>query len=161
MYPKRYVPKALSSSDKKLQKNEISKSKRQYKKNEYYTRRKVESFKSRESKHIINAKEIYKIKKVNLSKELSRRTGCSRKVLSEIMRKGQGAYYSSGSRPNQTAHSWGKARLASAITGGKAAALEYNLLKKGCKKTSKALRLAEKAKKVHKSGTRRVPKTLK
>ena len=29
-----------------------------------------------------------------------------------------GAYYSSGSRPNQTAQSWGKARMYSYIMGG-------------------------------------------
>jgi hypothetical protein len=36
----------------------------------------------------------------------------------KIILKGKGAYYSSGSRPNQTAHSWGLARLASVILGG-------------------------------------------
>ena len=29
----------------------------------------------------------------------------------EVKKKGMGAYYSSGSRPNQTAESWGKARM--------------------------------------------------
>ena len=46
----------------------------------------------------------------------------------EIVKKGQGAYYSSGSRPNQTGHSWGRARLASSITGGKASAVDYKIL---------------------------------
>jgi len=36
----------------------------------------------------------------------------------KIKDKGKGAYYSSGSRPNQTAHSWAYARLASVILGG-------------------------------------------
>ena len=36
----------------------------------------------------------------------------------KIIMKGKGAYYSSGSRPNQTAHSWGLARLASVILNG-------------------------------------------
>ena len=74
------------------------------------------------------------------------------------MRKGEGAYYSSGSRPNQTSQSWGLARLASSITSGKAAAVDYSILEKGCKKNSKALRLAKLAKKKHGHGTRRVPK---
>ena len=56
-----------------------------------------------------------------------------------------GAYYSSGSRPNQTAESWGIARLASAITSGKSAVIDYHLLEEGCKKNSKALKLAKKA----------------
>ena len=69
-----------------------------------------------------------------------------------------GAYYSSGSRPNQTGHSWGIARLASAITSGKSAAVDYDILEKGCKRNSKALSLAKKAKKKHGHGTRKVPK---
>jgi len=64
--------------------------------------------------------------------------------LSEIVRKGEGAYYSSGSRPNQTPQSWAYARLASAITGGKAAKVDYHILEKGCKPDSKALKLAKK-----------------
>jgi hypothetical protein len=49
--------------------------------------------------------------------------------------------------------------LASAITSGKAAAVDYNILENGCKKTSKALKLAKKAVKKHGHGTRKVPKT--
>lgn len=37
-----------------------------------------------------------------------------------ILRKGRGAYASSGSRPNTTSEAWAKARLASALTGGNA-----------------------------------------
>jgi hypothetical protein len=37
-----------------------------------------------------------------------------------ILAKGKGAYYSSGSRPNQTPSSWAYARLASVIMNGKA-----------------------------------------
>jgi hypothetical protein len=62
------------------------------------------------------------------------------------MKKGQGAYFSSGSRPNQTGHSWGVARLASAITGGKASQVDLKHLIKGCKSNSKALRMAKKSK---------------
>tara|TARA_Y100000004_G_C8698633_1_gene320650 strand:- start:28 stop:423 length:396 start_codon:yes stop_codon:yes gene_type:complete len=36
----------------------------------------------------------------------------------QIIDKGKGAYYSSGSRPNQTPTSWGLARLASVILNG-------------------------------------------
>lgn len=38
----------------------------------------------------------------------------------KIIQKGMGAYYSSGSRPNQTPTSWGLARLASVIMNGAA-----------------------------------------
>ena len=89
---------------------------------------------------------------------MSKATGCKKDALAKIINKGAGAYYSSGSRPNQTAQSWGIARLASAITSGKAAAVDYNILEKGCKPKSKALTLAKKAKKKYGHGTRRVPK---
>jgi hypothetical protein len=79
--------------------------------------------------------------------------------LRKIVNKGQGAYYSSGSRPNQTSHSWGLARLASSISGGKASAVDYKILEQGCTKSSKALKLAKKARIKYKFGTRRVKKT--
>jgi hypothetical protein len=58
------------------------------------------------------------------------------------VKKGEGAYYSSGSRPNQTPQSWAYARLASAITGGKASLVDYSILEKGCDPRKKALKLA-------------------
>ena len=65
------------------------------------------------------------------------------------MKKGQGAYFS-GSRPGQTPTSWGYARLASSITGNKAAAVDFHILEKYCNhKTSKAYKLGLKAKKKH------------
>ena len=87
----------------------------------------------------------------------------SRRRSREGHKKGEGAYYSSGSRPNQTAQSWGIApdlgQFASAVTAGKAAAVDYAILKKGCRSNSPALKLADKSKKKHNHGQRRVPKT--
>lgn len=45
-----------------------------------------------------------------------------------ILRKGKGAYMSSGSRPNTTPEAWAKARLASVLTGGKALKVDKNLV---------------------------------
>ncbi|ADX06405.1 hypothetical protein 162275902 [Organic Lake phycodnavirus 2] len=72
---------------------------------------------------------MYNIEPLLINKELIKKTGCSRKILNKIVNKGMGAYYSSGSRPNQTAKSWGMARLASAITGGPASKVDAHLLK--------------------------------
>jgi hypothetical protein len=155
--PLKYIPLRLSKKDRKQQKKELKKSRKLYKKGKYYTRKKMPSFKSKKSSHIINAERIYNIKTLKINNELERKTGCSKKALRKILKKGQGAYYSSGSRPNQTAHSWGYARLASSITSGKSAAVDFKILKEGCKSNSKALRLAKKAKKKHGYGTRRVP----
>ena len=157
MYPKKYVPKNLTRKDKKKQKQMLNRSMKQYRKKKYYTREKVKSFKSKKSQHIINAEKIYNVDKIVPNKELSEKTGCSITGLRKIVKKGQGAYYSSGSRPNQTAHSWGRARLASAITGAKSSQIDYHILKKYCKKNSKALRLANKSK--YRGKIRRVSKT--
>lgn len=154
---KRYLPNRLTKKDRGVQARMLLKSKKMYKKGLFYTRKKVSSFKSKKSSHILNAQRMYKIDKIDATNNLAKATKCSIGSLKEIIRKGEGAYYSSGSRPNQTAQSWGKARLASSITGGKAAAVDYNILEKGCKKNSRALKLAIKAKK---RGTRKAPKVF-
>jgi hypothetical protein len=51
---------------------------------------------------------------------LARKTQCKRSALEKIVNKVRGAYFSSGSRPNQTSSSWDYARLASVIMNGKA-----------------------------------------
>jgi hypothetical protein len=142
--PVRYVPKQLSRKDKKRQLGMLMKSRRLYKSNKYYTRKKLSSFKSKKSSHIENAKKMYKVDKIYPTNELARKTGCSLGALKKIVRKGEGAYYSSGSRPNQTPQSWGLARLASAITGGNASVVDYDILKNGCSHSKKAFLLANK-----------------
>ena len=157
--PIKYLPRKLTKKDRKLYARQLEKSRKNYKKGSYHTRKRVKSFRSKPSKHVTNAKNIYNVETIKASPLLAKKTGCSLKSLKKIVKKGQGAYYSSGSRPNQTAHSWGRARLASSITGGKSAAVDYKILEDGCKEDSKALRLAKKARKKHRHGTRRVPKT--
>lgn len=154
--PRRYVPSFLTKKDKKKQSKELRRSRRAYKKGKYYTRKKVKSFKSKVSPHVIKARKMYKINKISASKTLARKTKCKIKGLRKIVKKGQGAYYSSGSRPNQTGHSWGRARLASSITGGKASAVDYKILLENCSKKSKALRLAKRARTKYNKGRRRV-----
>ena len=154
----RYLPKRLSFKDKKKQSKMLLKSKKMYLKGKYYTRKPVKSFKSNTSSHILNAKKMYNVEKIGATNELSRKTGCSKSALAQIISKGAGAYYSSGSRPNQTAQSWGIARLASALTSGKAGAIDYDILNEGCKPGSKGVKAAQKARKIHGYGKRRVPK---
>tara|TARA_X000000950_G_scaffold270865_1_gene351220 strand:- start:23105 stop:23719 length:615 start_codon:yes stop_codon:yes gene_type:complete len=154
--PQRYVPKNLTRRDKKKQSLELKKSRKMYKTGKYHTRKKIKSFKSKVSPHIIKARKMYKIDKIKPSKKLEKATKCSITGLRKIVKKGQGAYFSSGSRPNQTGQSWGYARLASSITGGKASAVDFNILQQYCKKDSKALKLANKARKTLKKGLRRV-----
>lgn len=155
----RYLPKRLTSKDKVFQKKQLMKSRKLYKKGKYYTRKPVKSFKSKTSNHIILARKKYGVNKIGATNELANKSGCSKKSLEKIINKGAGAYYSSGSRPNQTAQSWGVARLASALTSGKAGAVDYNILIEGCKPGSKGYKSAKMARKKHGQGTRRVPKT--
>ena len=143
--PLRYVPKNLTKKDKQKQLNMLLKSRRLYKKQKYYTRKRVNSYKNKPSKHVANARKIYAIQNIRPSKELALKTGCSLSSLNQIVKKGEGAYFSSGSRPNQTAQSWGIARLASALTAGKAAAIDYSILQKGCNPNKKAFKLATQA----------------
>ena len=141
--PSRYIPSMLSDSDKKKQRTMINKSRKMYKQHKYYTRKPVSSYKHKTSNHIIRARKIYGVQTITPSRELAMKTGCSVNTLRKIVRKGEGAYYSSGSRPNQTPESWGLARLASAITAGKASKVDYHLLVNGCDPDKKALQLAK------------------
>lgn len=152
MIPLRYIPYSLTKKDKQKQMKQLDKSKRLYKTHHYYTRDKIKSFTSKPSKHVINARKIYNIENVTPSKELSLKTGCSIKVLKKIVQKGEGAYFSSGSRPNQTAQSWGHARLASSITGGKAAAVDYKIIENGCDHKKKVFKLANQSRTKYKYG---------
>jgi hypothetical protein len=150
--PLRYLPFSLSKKDKTKQKSMLQKSRSLYKKNKYFSRKKLPSFHSKTSNHISRAKSIYKINTISPSYQLAKKTGCSLQALQKIVKKGQGAYFSSGSRPNQTAQSWGIARLASSISSGKSAAVDFNILKNGCKHNGKAYKLALKSKKKYNFG---------
>ena len=145
MFPIRYIPKNLTRKDKQKQLNMLLKSKKLYKKHSYYTRKKIPSYTNKPSKHVANARKIYHIQNIVPNKELSEKTGCTISALKKIVQKGEGAYYSSGSRPNQTPQSWGLARLASAITSGKSAVVDYDIIKKGCNHKKMAFILANKS----------------
>jgi hypothetical protein len=151
-FPIRYVPKNITRKDKQKQINMLIKSKKLYKNHKYYTRKNISSYKNIKSKHLLNARKIYNIQNIMPNKDLSLKTGCKISALTKIIKKGEGAYYSSGSRPNQTPQSWGLARLASSLTSGKSAAVDYDIIKKGCNHKQQAFILANKARKKYKYG---------
>ena len=150
--PVRYLPKKLSRKDKSKQVRMLMRSRRLYKSNKYYTRKEVPSYKSKTSSHIVDARRIYNITNVAPNKELAMKTGCTLAALNKIVSKGEGAYYSSGSRPNQKPQSWGIARLASSLTAGKSAAVDYDIIKNGCNHKKRAFIMANRAKKMYKYG---------
>jgi hypothetical protein len=141
--PMRYVPRALSRKDRRKQIAMLKRSRRLYKRGKFYGRTtKLKSYPHVASKHTDVARRMYNMEKIVPNAALAAATGCSVGSLQKIVKKGEGAFYSSGSRPNQSPQSWGYARLASAITGGKAAGVDYAILQNGCNPRSKALRLA-------------------
>jgi len=136
---------SLTQKDKQKQIKMLKKSQSNYKKGKYMTRKKLPSFKSKPSKHVVKAMKLYGMKMPTTSSEFklySEKTGCSVDALKQIIKKGEGAYYSSGSRPNQTAQSWALARLASATTGGKSSKVDYHILKT-CDPKKRAYQLAK------------------
>ncbi len=115
--PKHYVAK-LSKKDKAKQIKSIKKARKSYKKGVYIDRPKLKSFKSKRSSWVVKFENKYGKKITN--KTFIHNNIITRKGQELIIDKGKGAYYSSGSRPNQTGSSWGYARLASVIMNGPA-----------------------------------------
>jgi hypothetical protein len=140
--PIRYVPTTLTNRDAMMQKQYIDRSRKAYLRGKYYLRPKIMSFTNKKSPHVFTATNMYRVPTMKPTPELVRATKCKKWALEKIINKGRGAYYSSGSRPNQTPDSWGYARLGSSLTGGPSSQIDYHILEKGCKKGSRALRLA-------------------
>ena len=125
--PKKYYSN-LSKKDKKKQLSSLKKSQKLYDKGKYFTRDKLKSFKSKKSSWTQKFHKLYPEAKT--LKQISEVTGIPRPALSAVKKKGMGAYYSSGSRPNQTAASWGLARMYSYILGGPTRKVDNHITKK-------------------------------
>lgn len=135
-YPKRYIPKSLSKEDKEKQKKQLDKSTTDYKKGKYTKRDKVESFKSKKSPYVEQVKKKLDIKTAtttNIADKLGKtekRKKEIKKGLELIKDKGEGAYFSSGSRPNQTPQSWGIGRYSSVLLGGPSRKIDKKIVDK-------------------------------
>jgi hypothetical protein len=133
-FPKRYTS-GLSKEDKKKQEKQLKKSVEDYKKGKFTNRKKLESFKSKPSSYVEQVKKKTGLP-VNFDKLADKLTRTDkrekevRKGLEEIYDKGRAAYYSSGSRPNQTPESWGKSRAASVLVGGPSRKIDKKIVEK-------------------------------
>ena len=117
--PKKYIPKSLSKEDKEKQVKSIKEKK---------DRPKLKSAKTKRSSFVVAFEKKYKTKitdKAFINKNILKNKG-----IEEILKKGRGAYYSQGSRPNTTPTSWALSRLASVIMGGKARQVDKNIWNK-------------------------------
>ena len=126
--PKKYSNK-LSKKDKKRQLRNLKRSRRAYTRGKYINRPKLKSYKSKKSNWVTKFEKKYG-KDVKTYTDIEEKTGIPKKALMEVVKKGKGAYYSSGSRPNQTASSWGKARMYSFIMGGPTRKVDNHIIKK-------------------------------
>ena len=117
--PKQYIPESLSDKDLEKQVKSIKEEK---------GRPKVETFKSKRSGFVKEFEEKYKTKISDfdfIEKNILKKEG-----IKQVLNKGVGAYYSSGSRPNQTPTSWSRARLASVIMNGPARKIDKKIWEK-------------------------------
>jgi hypothetical protein len=126
--PKQYTA-SLSKKDKKKQIKAIKKASKDYQKGKYTSRPKLKSFKSKKSNWTSKFEKKYG-EDVKTYKQISKATGVPVGALKAVVKKGMGAYYSSGSRPNQTAESWGKARMYSYIMGGPTRKVDHHITEK-------------------------------
>ncbi len=127
-FPFRYTA-GLSAKDRKRQLRSLKKAKRNYKTKRgikrYVARPKLKSFKSKKSGWTQKFHKLYP--EANTMRQIADQTGIPLKALMAVKKKGMGAYYSSGSRPNQTAESWGKARMYSYILGGPTRKIDHHI----------------------------------
>ena len=91
--------------------------------------------KSRKSSHTAKFDKKYgekldTMKGKRSKKNIAEITGIPLKAVNAVYKKGEGAYFSSGSRPNQTPSSQAYARLASVIMGGKARQVDKDIWEK-------------------------------
>eukprot|EP00466_Bigelowiella_natans_P003118 jgi/Bigna1/131133/aug1.13_g5841 len=103
----KHVPKSLSKEDRKKQTESIFCG---------GDRPKLRSFKSKKSKWTVEADKHFK-GDTSLS-NMTKVSDVPLKSSREIVNKGKGAHHSGGSRPNQSAESWSRARLCSVSLGG-------------------------------------------
>lgn len=99
------------------------------------TKRPKTSAPSRKSSYTVRFNKKYGEKLDNMKggrskKNIAKVTGIPLKAIDEVYRKGEGAFRSSGSRPNQTPQSWAQARVYSYILGGGARKSDKSITEK-------------------------------
>ena len=126
-FPKQYTAR-LSRKDKKKQLTSLKKLKKAYSKGTYLNRPKLKSYKKKESGWTAKFHKLHP--EAITIKQISKAVKIPEKALREVIKKGRGAYYSSGSRPNQTPSSWGKARMYAYILGSPTRRVDHHITEK-------------------------------
>lgn len=116
--PTRYIPSYLTHEQKRKQAKSIT---------EKRDRPILKNIPNKKSSWTTKAHNYFG--KGNTSpKSIAKQLGVKMEGFEKILSKGRGAYYSGGSRPNQTPHSWARARLFSVLFGGKARMVDKNIV---------------------------------
>lgn len=112
---KSFYLNGLDKKDTKKHKKYIIKRKKSFRKGKIYTKKPVlKSYKHKKSGKVVAFEKKYGIKITN-KKEIEKIVGIPAKAQKEILDKGKAAFFTDGSRPNQTPQSWAYGRLASVI----------------------------------------------
>ena len=133
-YPVKYV-KGLSEKDKLTHKKEMDRRKKAWKERKFdafreHKPRKLESYRHKKSPWVQQFHRLYPRTPLTKASAIRDEFGVRVSEQATILKKGMGAYMSSGSRPGQTGRSWALARLASVLLGGPACT--YDLPKAKC-----------------------------
>tara|TARA_R110002124_G_scaffold55296_1_gene156496 strand:+ start:80 stop:529 length:450 start_codon:yes stop_codon:yes gene_type:complete len=111
--PKRYLPDTLSKSERQKQIKSIFEGKERPKTK---VKEKKSTWTTQFDKEY--GEELDAMKGKRSKSNIAKVTGIPLKAINEVYKKGEGAFYSSGSRPNQTASSWARGRIYAYIMGG-------------------------------------------
>ena len=123
--PEKYLAN-LSPSQRLLQQQAIRRSQKTYEETgKVMERPKVSNTPTKRSSHAKRFEERHGFPITDLKKVKEKFPNAD---VDKILAKGRAAYASSGSRPNVSSNQWAYARLASALTGGKAAKVDKDLL---------------------------------
>lgn len=116
----------LTPQQRLLQERAIRRSQKEYKeKGIVRNRPRVSGATPPRSKHAVNFEKRFGFSVSDTARVKREFPGVD---VEKILSKGRAAYGSSGSRPNTSMEAWARARLASALTGGKAAIVDKDLL---------------------------------
>ena len=111
--PKRYLPDTLSKSERQKQIKSIFEGKERPKTK---VKEKKSTWTTQFDKEY--GEQLDAMKDKRSKSNIAKVTGIPLKAINEVYKKGEGAFYSSGSRPNQTASSWARGRIYAYIMGG-------------------------------------------
>ena len=116
--PERYIPSYLTPEQKRRQARSII---------EKRDRPQLQNIPIKRSEWTIKAEQYFG--KGNTSpKSIAKQLGVKMEGFEKILNKGRGAYYSGGSRPNQTSESWARSRLFSVLFGGNARIVDKKIV---------------------------------